>query len=100
MMKSVNIKVVHSCSHCLVIILYYFHVSDFQAMSLYWAVSAFFGLTQNIAFKVPSVRRRLGIPKTPSESEHPFQDLKNLAQLKGEEFLRIQREGRPVKKKK
>lgn len=73
---------------------------DFQAMSLYWAVSAFFGLTQNIAFKVPSVRRQLGIPKTPSESEHPFQDLKHLAQLKREEFLRIQREGRPVKKKK
>ncbi|KAM7429708.1 Cytochrome c oxidase assembly protein cox18 [Porites harrisoni] len=70
------------------------------AMSLYWAVSAFFGLTQNIAIKVPSVRRHLGIPKTPSESEHPFQDLRNLAQLKGQEFLRIQREGRPVKKKK
>lgn len=69
-------------------------------MSLYWAVSALFGLTQNITFKVPSVRRQLGIPKTPSESERPFQDLKNLAQLKGEEFLRIQREGRPVKKKK
>lgn len=70
------------------------------AMSLYWAVSAFFGLSQNIAFKFPAVRRQFGILKTPSESEHPIQDLRNLAQLKGEEFVRIQREGRPVKKKK
>jgi len=70
------------------------------AMSLYWAVSAFFGLTQNIAFKFPAVRRQLGIPKTPSESEHPIRDMRNLARLKGEEFLRIQREGRQMKKKK
>lgn len=69
------------------------------AMSLYWSVSAFFGLTQNIALKFPSVRRQFGIPKTPSESEHPMQDLRNLAWLKKEEFLRIQREGRSTKKK-
>ncbi|XP_068704826.1 cytochrome c oxidase assembly protein COX18, mitochondrial-like [Montipora foliosa] len=70
------------------------------AMSLYWAVSAFFGLAQNIAFKFPTVRRHFGIPKTPSESEHPIQDLRNLARLKGEEFLRIQRQGQPEKKRK
>lgn len=70
-----------------------------SAMCLYWAVSAFFGLAQNITFKFPAVRRLLGIPKTPNESQHPVQDLKNLLQLKGEEFVKIQREGRSVKKK-
>ena len=69
-----------------------------QAMSLYWAVSALLGLTQNIAFKFPAVRRLCGIPRTPSESEYPIRDLQNLARLKREEFLQIQREGRPVKK--
>lgn len=69
-----------------------------SAMCLYWAVSAFFGLAQNITFKFPVVRRLLGIPKTPSESQHPVQDLKNLLQLKGEEFMRIQREGQSIKK--
>ena len=69
-----------------------------QAMCLYWAVSAFFGLAQNITFKFPAVRRLLGIPKTPSESQRPMQDFKNLLRLKGEEFMRIQREGRPTKK--
>ena len=70
-----------------------------QAMCLYWATSAFFGLAQNITFKFPAVRRLLGIPKTPNESQHPVQDLKNLLRLKGEEFVKIQREGRSVKKK-
>ncbi|KAJ7381135.1 Cytochrome c oxidase assembly protein cox18, mitochondrial [Desmophyllum pertusum] len=69
-----------------------------SAMCLYWSVSAFFGLAQNIAFKFPAVRRLLGIPQTPSESQHPMQDLRNLMRLKGEEFMRIQREGRPTKK--
>ena len=69
-----------------------------QAMSLYWAVSALLGLTQNVAFKFPAVRRLCGIPRTPSESEYPIRDLQNLARLKREEFLQIQREGRPVKK--
>ncbi|XP_074618316.1 cytochrome c oxidase assembly protein COX18, mitochondrial-like [Acropora palmata] len=68
------------------------------AMSLYWAVSALLGLTQNVAFKFPAVRRLCGIPRTPSESEYPIRDLQNLARLKREEFLQIQREGRPVKK--
>ena len=67
-------------------------------MSLYWAVSALLGLTQNIAFKFPAVRRLCGIPRTPSESEYPIRDLQNLARLKREEFLQVQREGRPVKK--
>ena len=71
-----------------------------QAMCLYWSVSAFFGLAQNIAFKFPTVRRQLGIPKTSSESERPIHDLKILLQLKGEEFMKIQREGRPTKKNK
>ena len=72
----------------------------FQAMCLYWAVSAFFGLAQNVALKFPTVRRQLGIPKTPSESERPIQELKILLQLKGEEFMRIQREGRTTKRNK
>lgn len=70
------------------------------AMCLYWAVSAFFGMVQNVALKFPTVRRQLGIPKTPSESQRPIQELKILLQLKGEEFMRIQREGRTTKKKK
>ena len=72
----------------------------FQAMCLYWAVSAFFGLAQNVALRFPTVRRKLGIPKTPSESERPIQELKILLQLKGEEFMRIQREGRATKRNK
>ncbi|XP_078366701.1 cytochrome c oxidase assembly protein COX18, mitochondrial-like isoform X2 [Oculina patagonica] len=69
-----------------------------SAMCLYWSVSAFFGLAQNIAFKFPTVRRQLGIPKTSSESQRPIHDLKNLLQLKGQEFIRIQRESQSKNK--
>ncbi|XP_032228236.1 cytochrome c oxidase assembly protein COX18, mitochondrial isoform X2 [Nematostella vectensis] len=62
------------------------------AMSLYWAVSAGFGVCQNVCLKLPTVRRQLGIPKTPSESKTPFRDLRNIAQAKMDTFLQKQRQ--------
>ena len=68
-------------------------------MTLYWAVSAGFGVVQNVAIKFPAVRRTLGIPVTPSESKTPFQDLAAIMSVKAAEFVRMQRED-PWKRKK
>ena len=51
-------------------------LSVLQAMSLYWSVSAFYGLSQNILLKIPSARRALGIRPSKSDSATPFQDMK------------------------
>lgn len=61
-------------------------------MSLYWAVSAGYGVGQNLLMKLPKMRRQLGIPKTPSESKQPFKDLKNLANIKVQNFIERQRQ--------
>jgi len=53
-------------------------------------MSCGYGLVQNIAFKFPKVRRRLGIPKTPSESKHPFRDLAEIIREKSKAFVRLQ----------
>lgn len=41
-------------------------------MALYWTTSALYGLTQHITLRTPTVRRALGIPKTPSEVARPL----------------------------
>lgn len=69
-----------------------------SAMSLYWSVSAGFGLIQNISLKFPRVRRFLGIQKTPSESATPFREMASIISGRTSTFLRIQRED--VRKKK
>ncbi|XP_041362241.1 cytochrome c oxidase assembly protein COX18, mitochondrial-like [Gigantopelta aegis] len=46
-----------------------------SSMSLYWSCSSLFGVAQTLAFKSPRVKRSLGIPKTPRESDTPFRDL-------------------------
>lgn len=46
-----------------------------QCMSLYWASSSTFGLLQNVAMKLPRVRRACRIPLVQSESQTPFQDI-------------------------
>ncbi|XP_064619435.1 cytochrome c oxidase assembly protein COX18, mitochondrial-like [Lineus longissimus] len=53
-----------------------------SCMCLYWTTSSFYGLLQNIAFKMPKVKRTLGIPLSPSESSTPFQDMIILAKEK------------------
>ena len=68
-------------------------------MSLYWAVSAGYGIGQNILMKLPRVRRHLGIPKTPSESKTPLRDLKKLLDIKVDSFIQKQRQD-PWKNKK
>ncbi|XP_031565145.1 cytochrome c oxidase assembly protein COX18, mitochondrial-like [Actinia tenebrosa] len=62
------------------------------AMSLYWAASAGYGVGQNILMRLPKVRRRLGIPKTPSESKTPLKDLKKLLDIKVDSFIQKQRQ--------
>ena len=66
-------------------------------MSLYWSVSASFGLFQNIALKFPRVRRIFGIPKTPLESEKPFKHLASLIVDQAVKFLEIQEDHRRKK---
>ena len=61
-------------------------------MTLYWTTSSAYGLTQNIFLQFPRVRRALRIPKTPSESKRPFQDLWALARARANNFLAVQRE--------
>jgi mitochondrial inner membrane protein COX18 len=46
-----------------------------SALSLYWVTSSVYGLTQNLILLSPRVKRAVGIPKTPSEHEHPYQHL-------------------------
>lgn len=53
------------------------------AVCLYWAVSSCYGVAQNLAFRLPAVRRAGGIPKTLSESDTPFADM---GQRAGEEW--------------
>ena len=66
-------------------------------MSLYWSVSAGFGLFQNITLKFPRVRRIFGIPKTALESEKPFKHLASIIAERAVKFLEIQ-EGHRRKK--
>jgi hypothetical protein len=54
----------------------------FQCMCYYWVCSSLFGVGQNVLFKVPSVRRLLRIPQTPSESQTPFKDLVSAAKAR------------------
>ena len=60
-------------------------------MTLYWSVSSSYGLVQNVLFKYPKVRRKLGIPKTPSESKQPFRDVLDIIQVKAKTFVELQR---------
>lgn len=53
-----------------------------SSMCYYWLCSSLFGLTQNLLFKTPSIRRLLRIPLTPSESQTPFKDLCQAAREK------------------
>jgi inner membrane protein COX18 len=46
-----------------------------SGLVLYWATSAVVGLAQTVALRYPRVRRRLGIPHTPSESRKPVRDV-------------------------
>lgn len=62
-----------------------------QVMSLYWSVSSSYGLAQNVLFRLPRVRRALAIPKTPSESKHPYKDLLAVVKQKSKDFIRLQR---------
>ena len=61
-------------------------------MTLYWSMSSTYGLLQNIAFKFPKVLRALGVPKTTSESKHPFRDIAAAVGDKARNFLRRQSE--------
>jgi hypothetical protein len=61
-------------------------------MSLYWSVSASFGLLQNISLKFPRVRRILGIPKTASESAMPFKDMASVIAGRASKFLEVQKD--------
>lgn len=59
-------------------------------MTLYWSMSSVYGLLQNITFKFPKVLRAVGVPKTPSESKHPFRDAAVTIGDKAKDFLNRQ----------
>ncbi|XP_030835952.1 cytochrome c oxidase assembly protein COX18, mitochondrial-like, partial [Strongylocentrotus purpuratus] len=48
-----------------------------SAMALYWSVSAFYGLGQNILLKIPSARRALGMRSSKSDTDTPFLDMRD-----------------------
>ncbi|XP_064394043.1 cytochrome c oxidase assembly protein COX18, mitochondrial-like isoform X2 [Halichondria panicea] len=60
------------------------------AMVLYWSLSSTYGLSQNLLFKYPQVRRVLRIPKTPSESRTPYRDLLVILRDKARKFILLQ----------
>ncbi|KAL8619223.1 hypothetical protein ACOMHN_050005 [Nucella lapillus] len=53
-----------------------------SCMCYYWVCSSVFGLGQTVLFKLPSVRRLVRLPKTPSESQTPFTDMYHSARMK------------------
>lgn len=65
-----------------------------SAMTLYWAVSSSFGLMQNLMFRVPRVRRVLGVPRTASESKRPFRELGEIVHEKARTFIKLQHKDR------
>ncbi|XP_032785825.2 cytochrome c oxidase assembly protein COX18, mitochondrial [Daphnia magna] len=46
-------------------------------VALYWTVSSFYGLTQNLVLLSPTFRRFFRIPVTPLERPHPYQHILN-----------------------
>lgn len=46
-----------------------------SALCVYWVASSSFGLAQNLLMLSPEVRRAVGIPKTPTELEQPYDQL-------------------------
>lgn len=46
-----------------------------SALCIYWVSSSAYGLTQNLLLLSPNVRRALGIPKTQSELQDPYEHL-------------------------
>lgn len=40
-----------------------------MAIGLYWLTSAWYSVTQNLAFKIPAVRRALKLPPIPSKKK-------------------------------
>lgn len=62
-------------------------------MSLYWATSSSYGLTQNIFIKLPRVRRYFNIPKTPSEQERPIKYIKDQMKVRVKAFAELQKQG-------
>lgn len=62
-----------------------------SAMSLYWATSSSYGLLQNLCLMQPNVRRKLRIPKTPSESSTPIREKMDIFKSRVDSFMKIQR---------
>ncbi|XP_064543617.1 cytochrome c oxidase assembly protein COX18, mitochondrial [Drosophila montana] len=46
-----------------------------SALCVYWVASSSFGLAQNLLLLSPEMRRAVGIPKTPTELEQPYDQL-------------------------
>ena len=62
-----------------------------SAMSLYWATSSSYGLLQNLILTQPALRRKLAIPKSPSESATPIKDRLDILKTRMDNFVKIQR---------
>ncbi|KAM8710850.1 hypothetical protein ACLKA7_017474 [Drosophila subpalustris] len=46
-----------------------------SALCVYWVASSSFGLAQNLLLLSPPVRKAVGIPKTPTELQQPYEQL-------------------------
>uniref|UniRef100_A0A1I8QCZ7 Membrane insertase YidC/Oxa/ALB C-terminal domain-containing protein n=1 Tax=Stomoxys calcitrans TaxID=35570 RepID=A0A1I8QCZ7_STOCA len=46
-----------------------------SGLTVYWVASSTYGLVQNLILASPRVKRSLGIPKTKSELENPYENL-------------------------
>ncbi|XP_023238576.1 mitochondrial inner membrane protein COX18-like [Centruroides sculpturatus] len=68
-------KLTTNLFRCFSIILIPIAITMPSCITLYWLQSSLFGLAQNLFLQVPRVRRMFRIPRTPSESQTPFQDM-------------------------
>lgn len=90
--QSIAIRIVHNTFRCMTIVMASVSTQLPSGISLYWMLSSFYGLVQNVLFKYPKVRRIFGIPKSQSESENPIRDLLSMYRSEWAGFLRKQKE--------
>lgn len=70
-----------------------------SGLVFYWTTSAWYALIQNYMLLFPSVRRFFDIPKSPSEMERPFAQLKTASRLWLSDFIADVKRGGRVKEK-
>ena len=90
--QSTALKIVNNTFRSLSIAMAYVSTQMPAGLTLYWMVSACYGLGQNVVLKLPKFRRVFRIPKTNYESEHPIRSLANKYKSKWTEFVKFQKQ--------